>query len=521
MSEQLSLDLPLPNPPLPELRQLWTPDDLYGALDENVLRQFAEDRRLERKSARVDARALGDYFSMWANTAPDRGIILLGVEKDGKVSGCRKLSDSQRNDIDLVSRRYCPDAKSESKLVSCRNHQNGPDFVIAIRVYYRPDKVVETSNQEAFIRIGDEKHRLTADEKRELRITKGEIEYEKEPVSLNWPSDFDQLLIRGFCDEYVAKRLLKTPHTREDILCLNHLGQFVSGKFVPNLACALLFAIDPRSVVSGARIRFMRFDGREERTGSSFNVVKDVFFDGPVPIQIRDAEEFILSQIRNFTRLGADGRFYTKPEYPRDVWLEAVVNASAHRSYNLKNMVIYIKMFDDRMVFESPGGFPPPNNSSNIYDIHNPRNPHLMNAMFYLDFVKCAHEGTRRMRDMMAEANLPGPEFSQKQIGNHQVHVTLRNNIEARKVFSDEDAINIIGKAVFETLTDDERMIINYIAEKGYMNVSDANRLLHRDWRTAKNRLEALVEKGVLFKRSKTGKKQDPSSRYLLKRKGS
>lgn len=518
MPEQLTLDLPPPHPPLPELRQLWTPDDIYGALDEKLLREFAEDRRIERKSARTEPKNLGDYFSMWANTSPEGGLILVGIENNGVISGCRGLSDGQRNAIELTATRYCPDARTESKLIAATNKNGERDFVIAIRVLYRQDKVVETTSGEAFVRIGDEKHRLGGDEKRELRIAKGEIEYEKEPVNVKWPSDFDQLLVKDFCEQYAAKRMLATPHSREDILCLNHLGRIEAGRFAPNLACGLLFALDPRSIVPGARIRFMRFEGREERTGSAFNVVKDVFFDGPVPIQIRDAEQFIVSQIRNFTRLGSDGRFYTRPEYPRDVWLEAIVNACAHRSYNLKNMVIYVKMFDDRIVFESPGGFPPPTTANNIYEIHNPRNPHLMNAMFYLEFVKCAHEGTRRMRDMMAEASLPGPEFSQKQVGTHQVHVVLRNNIEARKVFIDEDAINLIGRSIFETLSDDEKMIINCIAEKGFINVSDANRLLHRDWRTAKNKLEGLVAKGALVKRAKTGVKRDPSTRYVLRR---
>jgi ATP-dependent DNA helicase RecG len=218
--------------------------------------------------------------------------------------------------------------------------------------------------------------------------------------------------------------------------------------------------------------------------------------------------------------LGKDGRFYTNAEYPKDVWLEALVNATVHRSYNLKNMMTYVRMFDDRVVFESPGGFPPPTNEKNIYEIHNPRNPHLMNALYYLDFVHCAHEGTARMRTMMAEANLPLPEFAQKQIGHHQVHVTLRNNVDARKIFVDEDAANIIGRVLFDTLKDDERMIINYIAERGHMNVSDANRLLNNDWRTAKNKLERLTERGVLLKQSRTGKKQDPSQRYVLKRRG-
>ena len=65
------------------------------------------------------------------------------------------------------------------------------------------------------------------------------------------------------------------------------------------------------------------------------------------------------SQLREFTRLESDGKFYTASEYPQDAWYEAVVTACVHRSYNLKNMNIFVKMFDDRLVVESPGGFPP------------------------------------------------------------------------------------------------------------------------------------------------------------------
>ncbi len=236
---------------------------------------------------------------------------------------------------------------------------------------------------------------------------------------------------------------------------------------------------------------------------------------------IQEAEEVMSSQIRNFTRLGADGKFYTRPEYPSDVWLEAVVNACVHRSYNLKNMTIFVKMFDNRLVIESPGGFPPPVTAENIYDHHNPRNPHLMDALYYLDYVKCAHEGTNRMRTMMLEANLPAPEFAQKEVGPHQVHVVLRNNIEARKEFVDSGALKIIGQTVYEQLSQDEKQVINFIAEKNAINVSDANRLLHRDWHTAKKILESLVVRGILMRRSKTGKERDSQARYVLRRRSS
>jgi predicted HTH transcriptional regulator len=77
---------------------------------------------------------------------------------------------------------------------------------------------------------------------------------------------------------------------------------------------------------------------------------------------------------------------------------EAVVNAVVHRSYNLKNMNIFIKMFNDKFVVESPGAFLPPTTAETVFDAHNPRNPNTMWALYYFDFVQCAFEGTRRMR---------------------------------------------------------------------------------------------------------------------------
>jgi hypothetical protein len=79
-----------------------------------------------------------------------------------------------------------------------------------------------------------------------------------------------------------------------------------------------------------------------------------------------------------------------------------------------------------RLKAPSPGGFPPLVTSENIYDMPQPRNPHLFAALFFLDFIKCANEGTRRMRDSMIASNLPKPEFEQKDINFGLVRVTLR-----------------------------------------------------------------------------------------------
>ena len=104
------------------------------------------------------------------------------------------------------------------------------------------------------------------------------------------------------------------------------------------------------------------------------------------------------SQLRSFSRLSSGGKFLTSPEYPEFAWYEAIVNACVHRSYGngMKNMNIFVKMFDDRLEVESPGPFPAFVTADTIYDLHqHPIKSFLMEAMFYLKFVKMGHEGTR------------------------------------------------------------------------------------------------------------------------------
>jgi ATP-dependent DNA helicase RecG len=282
------------------------------------------------------------------------------------------------------------------------------------------------------------------------------------------------------------------------------------------MACALLFAKDPATAIPGAVIRFQRYEGTEKLTGAERNVVKDEWIDGRVPDAIVKANSIVQSQVRTFSRLGRGGKFVTAPEYPQPAWYEAIVNACVHRSYSLRNMNIFIKMFDDRLVIESPGPFLPFVTPENIYDVHHRRNYFLMDAMFYMDFVKCENEGTRRMRDVMIASDLPAPEFEQKQIGNAFVRVTLRNNQSLRHEWIDKDATDIVGEAMDRLLSVKERRCINFVADHGKINVSEAQRLLsEKTWHAGRTVLQGLVEKGIFEYVSKY--ERDPNAHYRLK----
>ncbi len=517
MTEDQQLEFLLDSEPALESLHGITPDEIYNRANVFWFQRPGEDRRIEKKSVNITPRALGDCLSMWANT-PDGGLIFVGIADDGELTGCVDAVGKHVNSLEDCGRIYCPDAPVESKRVEFIRADNVPDFIIVFRVRYKAEKVVKTSSNDAFRRSGDRKQKLTEDEIRELQIAKGELPFELESVnSFNFPEDFDEDLIAEFAENVHKRKSLLYENPSEDILVQHKLGSLVGNRFVPNNACVLLFAKDPRRLFPGSRIRFMRFDGETEQTGANYSAVKDVYIDGPLPKMIARAEEVIASQLRDFSALGKDGRFYIFPEYPRFAWYEAIINACGHRSYHLRSMPIFVKMFDDRLLVNSPGEFPPMVTPTNIYSMHSPRNPFLMDALQFFGLVKCANEGTKRMRDEMRAANLPVPKFSQNLDGSATVTVVLENDYKQRRVFVASAATHsAVNAETFKTLSEEEKRLVNFSVEHISINVSQAERLLNCHWKTAKRRLDGLVDRGILKYHHRKGKKRDPDAHYTI-----
>ena len=173
-------------------------------------------------------------------------------------------------------------------------------------------------------------------------------------------------------------------------------------------------------------------------------------------------------------------------------------------------------MFDNRLVIESPGGFLPFVDPESIYGTHHPRNPKLMHAMFFLSYVKMASEGTRRMKESMEQANLPEPTFAQKEIDYSRVRVTLQNDINKRREWVDTDAVAVVGAVLAKTLSENEKRIINFVAENNEINVTQAVRLTKMAWGTAKKTLELLVKKEILIHIHRDDIERDPNAKYVL-----
>jgi ATP-dependent DNA helicase RecG len=494
--------------------ELWTPDEIFEYATDELLAKFYEDQRIERKPAGFHAEAIAIYVCMWANTPPDGGVLVLGIEDDGTITGSSHVAAQQVDNERRVRSDLVRDAPFSSRRILVRTTDGRSDSLLLLRVPYRSDAVVRTNKGEAWIRRGSSKHLLTEDEIRELMIERGQLTFELEPCGLKWPDKFDLQAVRSWVSSVRKMKRIDNELTIEQVLANHRLGRTAKGEFIPNNSCALLFANDPQDVIPGCMIRFQRIEGQEAVSGRERNVVKDITLTGTVPNLITDAAKVLDTHLRTYSKLGADGKFYTAPEYPLDAWLEAVVNACVHRSYNLRNTHIFIRMFDDKLVVESPGGFPPLVTPENIYDVHHRRNWWLMDAMLYLDFVKCENEGAKRIRDSMQAMSLPPPEFEQKPIGGAIVRVTLRNNQNMRERWVDADICDIVGKDLAAKLTPFQTRTLNFAVEHKKINVTEAMQFMARPrWHVAKKELDQLCTLGLLEYRTRY--ERDSSAHYV------
>ena len=451
---------------------------------------------------------------MYSNT-PDGGVIVYGATSHGIATGCSTLSAEQLNSIEKCHIQRCPSAKPEFKRIPVIIN-GSEDFCIAMYVPYL-GKLAETNKGEAYIRYGDSKHKMSEEEKRDFRSSRQELSFEMEHANYLFPDEFDLQIIQDFCDAFRQKEN-RFQWTNQEILLDRHLGSLFDGKFRPNNALVLLAAKDPRKTIPGCRVRVQRFGTDEEGVGSNYNPLRDRFVEGNIVKIISSSSEIIKELNYDVTWLNGEGKFVTTTEYPEWAWFEALVNACVHRSYSFSGSEITIKFFPERLEIESPGGFVPPVNETTIYHTRAARNPHLMDALRILGYVRMAREGTRRIQESMKAWGLPDPIFRQEALHGVLVKVTLMNDHETRKRATDADVANFFGVAVWKRLQEHEIKIAAYTFRNRQIQVSEASRITGRTWATSKKDLERLTRAKIL-EFVPGDYSRDPKAHYRLKEK--
>jgi ATP-dependent DNA helicase RecG len=371
------------------------------ALDFLVRR--SEDQWLERVSARVQARTVGDLIAGFANA--EGGLLAVGIH-DGKVEGVassNRLNAWRQAALDFTE----PPVRHRFELLPCRNEQGEDDEIVLIEVE-ASERVHLTAKGETFLRVGDENRKLGPIESQELRYDKGDSIYDGSAVEGTSLDDLDEALIEMY------ERKLRPTIDLEQVLQARGLAIEVDGTWMLTVAGLLVLGREPQVRFPEASVRVLRYAGSSRESGARSNVVEDERVEGPIPFQVEGARERIESFLPRAMRLQREGRFSKSTLIPEFAWLEAVVNAVTHRSYSAGGDHIRIELFDDRVEVESPGRLPGLVRPESIRSSRFARNPRIARAMSDLGYGRELGEGVDRMFEEMSRVGLPDPVYAER-----------------------------------------------------------------------------------------------------------
>ena len=297
------------------------------------------------------------------------------------------------------------------------------------------------------------------------------------------------------------------------LLKKRHLITQKNDKYLFKKAAILLFAKDPEAYIPSASVRYIRYEGTKALTGTKHNVIKDERFEDNIPNLIDKLRVFVSATMKEYYFLDIKaGRFRNVKEYPEDAWLEGIVNALCHRSYNIQGSAIYIKHFDDHLEISNSGPLPAQVTVENIRTERFSRNPRVARILEDMGYVRQLNEGVSRIYESMEESMLSTPEYK---VVHRNVYLTLRNKISEHSKTINEKVINKIGANLSE-YNETQQKILNYLFTNQEATLAQLTEYVGINSNTIRSYLKNFMQAKIIEKLSE--KKRDINALYRFQK---
>jgi ATP-dependent DNA helicase RecG len=296
------------------------------------------------------------------------GHVLLGVEKDGTVSGLTRTTEEAEEWVMNV----CRENLRPSIIPYWETISWDASLVIGILTLPAdaPDKPYKSRRGSAwvtFVRVGTTSREATREEEARLYQASGLMRYDIKPVPGTSLRDLDRQRIENYfrdilnydCppssdDDAWQQMLLNT-----DILVLDR------GRAMASIAGLLLFGHTPNRYLPQAGITATAYPG----DAKEYATTDEKAIRGPLVAVLSKSgetiENGIIDQAIGFVvrNMGSvawleDGRRQRREAYPTEAIREAIVNAIAHRDYSIAVTDIELSLYSDRLEVISPGRLP-------------------------------------------------------------------------------------------------------------------------------------------------------------------
>ena len=288
------------------------------------------------------------------------GIVLVGVEDDGSISGIQR-NNLQEWLMDTVIGRYVhpfilPDYEEisvEGKRVAVVKipQGNGKPYVLKHR-----------DREDIYVRYGSTCQLAGREQHARLFESGGLLSAERFPVHGSSISDLDEHRYT----EYFRDILIQSPDENLQEMLSNH--SFLVGDATPPVCSYFayaLFAKKPQVRLPQAGVRLSVYDGNDK----DYNTIFDKVLDAPLlerrgsggandPIEpaLHERVGTLIQQYISHEALQGMSRKRTW-DYPFEAIRELLINAFIHRDWTKQNYVRVI-VYDNRMEITSPGALP-------------------------------------------------------------------------------------------------------------------------------------------------------------------
>lgn len=444
------------------------------------------DRWGRRETDRLDFKTNADdlHPTIAAMAMSAGGVILVGVRERPEplsVIGVRHVGRT----VDLVAeagQRCGVDLSSEAIEVA------GVSVVVTV-VPQVMGRIVTTPDGRLLRRAGTQNLPLTGDQLAAFVMDRRQISGEMDVVPGAGEDDLEVRLLNRLLQR--EGRRAATRRTMRTVLAAD---RFLPDAGSPMTKVALLlFSPQPRRRLPGASVAFARMPALP---GSRQSAARQDL-EGDLVTVIEEADRLVYREMRKQEVVVGLLREEV-PEYPRPAVREAIVNAVAHRNYALDGGAVDIRMYDDRIEIQSPGGLPGHVTVENMRHERFRRNPRLMEALRALGVVEDFGEGVDRMYREMEQRLLGEPRF---EATASSVTVTLSN----RSSISLEDLLWLDLLPGASRLGPEERRVLVLARSHRRITNGAARRLLGIDRETALRLLTRLTTAGLLSLQGERG----------------
>jgi ATP-dependent DNA helicase RecG len=284
----------------------------------------------------------------------------------------------------------------------------------------------------------------------------------------------------------------------ENIGLVKRIGGKGKEKLVPTGFGLILFGENPSEKFQQAVVK------AKVKYGSAGSIPKG--FEGPLVLIPKDIELW-LQQVLHSDISREKFERTTQFAFPIEPLREAVINALAHRDYDIKGAKTFIEIDDDKIVIKSAGLPVLPITLEDVKSFKASqlsRNPKITYVLNKMDLMEESELGMETFRSVYHKYGLPLPEYNYKA---PYLSITFSRSIDAVRKSSESEIVQQLKDELLEGY--------EWIKASGEVSTKDYASHFEYTQRTASRHLSDLLKLGLLV--TNNANPRSPKLKYAAK----